>query len=81
MVVASAFRLRTALLVGGGLSAIRLALLWGGITLTAEYADWRQVAGYVVLMLNSIVEIGIASRHESFAGLGALAATGHGQGR
>ena len=32
-----------------------------GFTLSGHFADWRQIAGYLILMLNSIVELSIVS--------------------
>src|ERR1043166_3202925 len=43
------------------ISAIRLGLFWIGLTLSAQFADWRQIFGYAILMLNSLVELSIAS--------------------
>jgi len=54
------FRMRRALLAAGVISVVRLGLFWGGLTLTAEYPDWRQIAGYAILMVNSIAELGVA---------------------
>jgi hypothetical protein len=48
-------------MAGGVISVVRLGLFWAGATLYAEHADWRQVAGYALLMCNSVVELGIVS--------------------
>src|ERR1043166_8081855 len=47
--------------VGVVISAIRLGLFWIGLTLSARFADWRQIFGYAILLLNSLVELSIAS--------------------
>ena len=33
------------------ISVVRLGLFWSGRTLMGTYSDWRQIAGYLVLMI------------------------------
>jgi hypothetical protein len=49
--------LQAALLI----ASIRLGLFWGGLALYAGHADWRQVAGYGLLVLNAVVELALAA--------------------
>ena len=51
---------RTAILAGAALAVIRLGLFWYGVTLYTGYSDDRQSIGYAVLILNSLIELGIA---------------------
>jgi hypothetical protein len=53
--------MRRTVLVVGVIAALRLGVFWIALTLTGEYADWRQILGYWLLMLNSIVELSMAS--------------------
>jgi hypothetical protein len=43
------------------IAVIRLGLFWGGLTLYAGHAAWRQVAGYAVLIVNAVVELALAA--------------------
>jgi hypothetical protein len=56
----SAFNVRTAVLAGGVIAAVRLALFWMGLAL-AQRPDWRQVAGYVLVTVSAILDLGMAS--------------------
>ena len=49
----------TALRVGAGIALVRLAVLYGAMSLYG-YADERQGLGYVLLILNSVVELALA---------------------
>ena len=51
----------TGLRVGGLIALARLSLFWGGLALYAGHADWRQVGGYALLILNSVVELTLAA--------------------
>lgn len=51
----------TALWVGGLLALARLGLFWGGLALYTGHADWRQGAGYALLILSSVVELVLAA--------------------
>ena len=42
------------------IALVRLSLFWGALELYTGHADWRQVAGYVLLILNSVVEMALA---------------------
>jgi hypothetical protein len=48
-------RLHTAALI----ALVRLGLFWGGLVLYTGHADWRQVAGYALLILNAGVEMAL----------------------
>lgn len=54
-------RWKTAVRVGGIISVVRLCVFWGGLTLYTCYSDWRQIAGYALLIVNSVVELAIAA--------------------
>jgi len=47
--------------VGGLIALARLGLFWAGLALYTGHADWRQVGGYVLLVLNSVVELTLAA--------------------
>ena len=51
----------TGLRVGGLIALARLGLFWGGLALYVGHADWRQVAGYALLIPNSVVELALAA--------------------
>jgi hypothetical protein len=51
----------TGLRVGGLIALARLGLFWGGLALYTGHADWRQVGGYALLVLNSVVELTLAA--------------------
>ena len=51
----------TGLRVGGLIALARLGLFWAGLALYTGHADWRQVGGYVLLVLNSVVELTLAA--------------------
>lgn len=42
------------------IALMRLSLFWGGLVLYTGHADWRQVAGYALLVLNAVVEMALA---------------------
>ena len=54
-------RTRTAVRVSGVIAVVRVGLFWGALVLYTGNSDWRQAAGYVVLILNSVVELAIAA--------------------
>ena len=41
------------------LALVRLSLFWGGLVLYTGHGDWRQVAGYALLILNAVVEMAL----------------------
>jgi len=51
----------TGLRVGGLIALARLGLFWGGLALYTGHAGWRQVGGYALLILNSVVELTLAA--------------------
>lgn len=51
----------TGLRVGGLIALARLGLFWSGLALYTGHADWRQVGGYALLILGSVVELGLAA--------------------
>jgi hypothetical protein len=51
----------TGLWVGGLIALARLGLFWGGLALYTGHADWRQGAGYALLILSSVVELVLAA--------------------
>src|SRR5262249_51533716 len=51
----------TGLRIGGLIAVARLALFWGALALYTEHADWRHVASYALLILNSVVELALAA--------------------
>ena len=51
----------TALQAGALVALIRLSLFWAGLALYTGHADWRQVAGYALLILNAVVELALAA--------------------
>ena len=51
----------TAILTAAVITAVRLGLFWGALTLHSGSADPRQGAGYVGLILNSLPELAIAA--------------------
>jgi len=57
---------------GAIVALLRLCVFWGGMTLTANYPDWRQIAGYGLLVTNSLVELAIASAVTRSRSLGSL---------
>jgi hypothetical protein len=54
-------RVKTAVLVGGVIAVIRVAVYYLGLALYSGYADWRQAVGYALLIVNSVAELAIAS--------------------
>jgi len=52
----------TAFRAGGVIAIIRVAMYWLGLALYRSGADWRQPVGYALLIVNSVVELAIASR-------------------
>jgi hypothetical protein len=42
------------------IALVRLSLFWGALVLYTGHADWRQVAGYMLLILNAVVEMALA---------------------
>ena len=49
------------------IALVRLSLFWGGLVLYTGHADWRQAAGYALLILNAVVEmalVGALSRRQ-----------------
>ena len=42
------------------IALVRLSLFWGALVLYTGHADGRQVAGYVLLILNAVVEMALA---------------------
>jgi len=63
----SAFDVRKAVLAGGVIVVVRLGLFWTALALL-ERPDWRQVAGYALMMFNAIVELSIVSWARNRAG-------------
>ena len=49
----------TAVRAGGWIALIRVGLYWVALALYTGHADWRQIAGYGLLVLNAGVELGI----------------------
>jgi hypothetical protein len=43
------------------IALVRLSLFWGGLALYTGHADWRQVAGYALLILDAVVELAFAA--------------------
>ena len=43
------------------IALVRLCLFWGGLVLYTGHADWRQVSGYTLLILNAVVEMALAA--------------------
>ena len=52
---------QTAVRVGAVISAARLGAFGVGLALYTGYGDWRQVVGYVLLIVNSVVELAITA--------------------
>jgi hypothetical protein len=42
------------------IALVRVSLLWGALALYTGHADWRQVAGYALLIPNAGVEMALA---------------------
>ena len=51
----------TAFRGGVGIALVRLVVFYSGLSLFNGYADGRQVLGYALLILNSLVELGLAA--------------------
>jgi hypothetical protein len=51
----------TALHAAALIALIRLSLFGGGLALSTGHADWRQVAGYALLVLNAVGELALAA--------------------
>lgn len=51
----------TAVRAGGWIALTRVALYWVALALYTGHADWRQVAGYGLLVLNAGVELAIVA--------------------
>ena len=51
----------TGLQVGGLVVLMRVGLFWAALWLYSGHADWRQVVGYAVLILDSVLELTIAA--------------------
>ena len=71
----SPFPLVAMLWRGALIAAVRLMVFWAALGLSARYSDWRQVLGYLLLMVNSIVEIGITSIWTRDSSVGSVVAT------
>ncbi len=41
------------------IALVRLSLFWGGLVLYTGHGDWRQVAGYALLILNAVIEMAL----------------------
>jgi hypothetical protein len=55
----TAFSMKTAVRASSFIAVVRLGLFWSGMALLG-YPDWRQVVGYELLVLTSLVELGFA---------------------
>jgi branched-subunit amino acid permease len=51
----------TSLQAAALIALVRLSLFWGGLVLYIGHADWRQVAGYALLIVNAVVEMALAT--------------------
>ena len=51
----------TGLQVGGLVALVRVGVFWAAFWLYTGHADWRQVVGYAVLILDSILELTLAA--------------------
>jgi hypothetical protein len=49
----------TAIRAGGWIALVRVGLYWAALALYIGHADWRQIAGYALLVTNSVVELAI----------------------
>lgn len=47
--------------IGGFIALVRLGVFWSGLALYTGHGDWRQVAGYALLILNSAPELALAA--------------------
>jgi hypothetical protein len=54
-------RWQTTVRVGVFVAVVRLGLFWGGLALYTGNSDGRQLVGYVLLIVNSVAELGIAA--------------------
>ena len=52
---------QTAVQVGAIITAVRLGVFWVGFALYTGHGDWRQVVGYVLLIVNSVVELALTA--------------------
>ena len=41
------------------IALVRLSLFWGGLALYTGHGDWRQVAGYALLILTAVIEMAL----------------------
>jgi hypothetical protein len=51
----------TAIRASGWIALVRVGLYVAAMGLFVGHADWRQIAGYVLLLVNSAVELAIVS--------------------
>lgn len=51
----------TALFVGAEIAVVRLLVFYCAWSLFDGHADWRQGLGYLLLILNALVELGLAA--------------------
>lgn len=58
---------RYAAVVAGRLLAVRLPLLWAGLLLMRR-ADWGQIAGYWILVVNFLPELALAGWWKRYGG-------------
>lgn len=49
----------TAIRAGGWIALVRVGLYWAALALYIGHADWRQIAGYALLVVNSAAELAI----------------------
>ena len=52
---------KTAVRAAVFLSVARLTIFWASLALYTGHSDWRQTVGYVLLIVNSVVELAIAA--------------------
>jgi hypothetical protein len=50
---------RTGIQAAALIALVRLSLFWGGLVLYTGHGDWRQVAGYALLILNAVIEMAL----------------------
>ena len=67
----SEFDMKAAVLSGGVIAVVRLGLFWTALALSRS-ADWRQVAGYVLLLFSAIVEMTLVSWARSVSVAGSI---------
>ena len=52
---------KTAVRAAAFLSVARLTVFWSGLALYTGQSDWRQTVGYLLLIVNSVVELAITA--------------------